>query len=190
MPPTAESPEHAPLLFCPYCGEGFEGLSECPEHELTLLPIDRASTLRRAPPSRVTFFVDPRLGRGAPMLGAVLVLVGFVAPFVRARGLEVSALEMAIDGAYNLWLTVASALGVLGTLAWRRDRERLRGARLAVGVLALGGLLPLGYTLRRIHLVAGADAIDVSLGSGIWLMIAGLVLAWTGSFRLGGARPR
>jgi hypothetical protein len=54
----------------------------------------------------------------------------------------------------------------------------------------LFGLLPLGYTLRRIHLVAHADAIEVALGWGVWMMVAGLSLTLIGSFRLGATRSR
>ena len=48
MPPSARKPDEAPILFCPFCRDGFEGVEECPEHELTLLPIDRLTELENA----------------------------------------------------------------------------------------------------------------------------------------------
>ena len=110
MSESVETPKEHEILFCPYCRDGFEGVEECPEHELTLVPIDRLPRDRAAVPSEVSFFADPRLGRGPVLVGAALVLIGALAPFVRARGLEASALEVAIDGAHNLWLTPAAAL--------------------------------------------------------------------------------
>lgn len=120
------------------------------------------------------------------MLGALLVLVGMLAPFVRARGIEASALEVAIDGAHNLWLTPVAALLTLWVLWLRRSRSAMRSARLAVFGLALAGALPLVYTGRRIELVAEATSADVEWHWGLGLMAAGLLVVALGSFRLGG----
>jgi len=133
----------------------------------------------------VTFFADPRLGRGAVLLGAMLVLLGFVAPFVSAEILAASALEVAIDGADNLWLTPGAAIAVLWILWRRRSRHAMRAARLAVLGLAAGGALPLIYTTGRIGLVAETYTADVEWLWGLWLMAAGLVLAAVGSRWMG-----
>jgi len=87
------------ILFCPFCRDGFEGRTECPEHELTLVPIDKLPRKAEATLQSVTLFVDPRLGRGAVLFGAALVLVGFMAPLVSGAGVSASGLEVAIDGA-------------------------------------------------------------------------------------------
>lgn len=182
------SSERAEVSFCPFCHEGFEGRAECPEHELTLIPIDELPRHADRPVDQVTFFVDPRLGRGTPLLGAMLVLLGFIVPFVRSLELEASALEVAIDGAVNLWFTPAAAIVLLWILWQRRSRDAMRAARAAVLGLALGGLLPLIYTCRRIGLVAEVHGATVDWLAGLWLMLAGLLVTALGSRRLGSSR--
>ncbi len=191
--PTMSPPkETAPVLFCPFCHDGFEGRLECPEHELALVAIDQLPRRGERRLQNVTFFADPRLGRGGVLLGAALVLLGFVAPLVASApqtGATVvaSALEVAIDGAANLWLAPGAATVLLWILWRRRSREAMRAARAAVLGLAAGGALPLIYTTRRIGLVAESLAADVEWQSGLWLMAAGLVIAAFGSRQLGSA---
>lgn len=174
--------------FCPFCHEVFEGRSECPEHELTLIPIDELPHDAHRPIDRVTFFADPRLGRGTSLLGAMLVLFGFAVPLVRSSLLEASALEVAIDGAINLWFTPGAAILLLWILWQRRSRDALRPARAAVLGLALGGLLPILYTCRRISLMAELQGATVDWLPGLWFMLAGLSIAAVGSRRLGTSR--
>lgn len=186
MSEPRESPQHQTLLFCPFCGEAFEGRRECPEHELVLLPIDELPNRGDRSLEEVRFFADPRLGRGPVMLGAVLVLIGFVAPFARSRGIEVSALEAAVDGAINLWLTPGAAILLLSVPWRRRTRSAMRAARAAVFGLAVSGLLPLAYTTRRIEIMAEAFGANVEWLWGPWLMVAGLILCATSSVGFGG----
>lgn len=181
-------PQESPILFCPFCRESFEGCTECPEHELTLIPIDKLPRQPEGPLEGVTFFADPRLGRGAVLIGATLVLLGFLAPFVRSAALTASALEVAIDGAGNLWFTPGVAIVLLWILWRRRSRSAMRAARVAVFGLAAGGALPLAYTVRRIGLVAQAESANVEWLWGLWLMVAGLLVAVLGGLCLGG-RP-
>jgi len=188
MSQSPASSERVEVFFCPFCHEGFEGCVECPEHELTLIPIDELPRHADRLADRVTFFVDPRLGRGTPLLGAMLVLLGFIVPFVRSLELEASALEVAIDGAVNLWFTPGAAIALLWILWQRRSRDAMRAARAAVLGLALGGLLPLVYTCRRIGLVAEVDGVTVDWLVGLWLMLAGLLVTALGSRRLGSGR--
>lgn len=186
MSKPAKTSNRPRILFCPFCREGFEGLRECPEHELSLLAWDR---LPRAPSQSVEevwFFVDPRLGRGGVLLGASLVLLGFVAPFVRAVGIDASALEVAIDGAHNLWLTPVAAVAIFAILFARRTGQSMRAARLAVIGLALAGALPLVYTGQRVAAMTAARG-----GSPEWLwgcaaMWIGLAVIALSSMRLGG----
>lgn len=145
----------------------------------------------------VRFFIDPRLGRGTVLLGASLVLLGFLAQFVSTTGeqaskIVASALEVAIDGAANIWLTPGAAVAVLWILWRRRSRISMRAARAAVFGLAAGGALPLIYTTRRIGVVADAYTADVQWSWGLWLMVAGLLLAALGGWarQLGCARKR
>lgn len=189
MSRSANTSEDPQILFCPYCRDGFEGVRECPEHELTLVPIDRLPGRAARSPNEVVFFMDPRLGRGAVLLGAVLVLAGFFSPFARVTDVRASALEVAIDGAHNLWLTPVAALLMLWVLWARRTRQAMRAARLAVLGLALAGALPLVYTSRRIGLVADASSAELQWQWGFGVIAAGLAVAALGSVRLGG-RPR
>jgi hypothetical protein len=189
MPPSKDPSERPGILFCPFCRDGFEERTECPEHELTLVAIDKLPRRPERTLERVSFFGDPRLGRGTVLLGATLVVLGFVVPFVTARGVVASALEVAIDGAGNLWLTPGAGVATLWILWRRRSRRAMRAARVAVFGLALGGALPLIYTTRRIERVAAAYTAQAEWQSGLWLMAAGLLLAAFGSRRLGAVRP-
>lgn len=188
MSQSQTSSERAEVSFCPFCHEGFEGRVECPEHELTLISINELPRHADRPLDRVAFFVDPRLGRGAPLLGAALVLLGFIVPFVRSSQLEATAVEVAIDGAGNLWFTPGAAIALLWILWQRRGRDTMRAARVAVLGLALGGLLPLIYTCRRISMVALVHGATVDWLVGLWLMVAGLLVSALGSRRFGSSR--
>jgi hypothetical protein len=137
----------------------------------------------------VAFFIDPRLGRGPILLGAVLVAIGFLAPAVSAHGVVASALEVAIDGAHNLWLTPGAALGILWVLWIRRTRRALREARVAVLGLSVAAVLPLVYTGRRIVVATEGHGTDVDWRWGVAVMVLGLVLAALGSIRLGAGLP-
>jgi len=186
MPRPAQTLEPPTIAFCPFCHDGFEGMAECPEHQLTLVPFDSLPRPPAQPLCAVTFFVDPRLGRGGVLLGAAFVLLGFLLPFVRAGGIDASALEAAIDGAHNLWLTPGAACGVLAVLWLRRSAPAMRAARLAVLGLALAGAFPLIYTTRRIAIVADASVAEVHWLWGLAVMCAGLAFSALASVRLGG----
>lgn len=179
-------PRDPKLLFCPFCGRGFEDRGECPEHELTLLSIDELQASSAKPVTRVTFFADPRLGRGLVLVGAFSILVGFLLPFARSGGRAFSALEIAIDGAANLWLVPAVGIG-LGWICWRRrTRQSMYAARVAVFALAIGGMLPHVYTIRRITWMADAAGSSVQWLLGPWVIAAGLLASAVGSLRFGG----
>lgn len=182
------STERAGVAFCPFCHESFEGRTDCPEHELTLVSIAELPRSRRRSPDRVEIFADPRLGRGLPLLGASLVLLGFLIPFVRSSSLVASALEVAIDGAGNLWLTPGAALVLLWILWQRRSAEAMSPARGAIFGLSVGGALPLIYTSRRIALLAESQGATVDWLAGLWLMGLGLLLAALGSAWFGRVR--
>jgi hypothetical protein len=173
------------VLFCPFCREGFENERECPDHDLLLVPLDSLPPPPGRELSRASFFLDPRLGRGPVLAGAITVLASFAAPFVRSGSLVASALEVAIDGASNLWLTAGAALGVLAILWRRRSTGGMRAVRVAVLGLAVGGVLPVLYTARRIELMAAARTTEVQWEWGVWLLLTGLVAIAVGSGFLG-----
>ncbi|MEM8607606.1 MAG: hypothetical protein AAGF92_10895 [Myxococcota bacterium] len=162
----------APILFCPYCKEAFEARDDCPEHGLLLVTIDRLPKDLRFADDRVSFFLDPRYGRGAVLAGASAVLVGFALPFADSRGVVASALEVAIDGAYNLWMVPLAAIAMLLILAKRRSLDAMRASRGAIVALSLGALLPVAYTARRVRIMAALESADLVWGSGLVMMVA------------------
>jgi hypothetical protein len=122
------------------------------------------------------------------LVGASMVLLGFMLPLVESRGVVASALEVAIDSAANLWLTPGAAIVQLWILWSRRADAPMHAARGAVFGLAVGGALPLIYTTRRIATMAGLDSADAHWLVGLWIMVGGLVLAGFFSHRLGARR--
>lgn len=188
MHEVEDSREELPVRFCPFCQEAFAGRLECPEHELLLVDIDELPKPAHRALGSVRFFADPRLGRGPVLLGALLVLIGFLGPFARSRAVTASALEVAIDGAVNLWFAPGAAIAMLW-IAWRRRaRQRMQVARAAIFGLALSGGLPLVYTTHRVRIVSAADGASVCFLWGLWLMTAGLVISALGAPRFGGRR--
>lgn len=104
---------------------------------------------------------------------------------VRSRGIVASAIEIAIDGAINLWLVPAVAIATLAILARRRDAPSMRASRLALFALAVGGAMPLLYTTRRIAIMSSRQGTEPSWLVGAWVMSAGLLLCAAWSARVG-----
>jgi hypothetical protein len=171
------------VLFCPFCGEAFEGLSHCPEHELALLPwaaLPRplgAAPIEGAP---LAWF-SPRLGRGW-LAGAVSVtLLAFaLLPLARVDGalrMGGSMLSLALANSPRLWLVPAAGWAALLILYRRRTPNAMRGARLA---LMLVGCVPAAAVAWAF---AGAKAavalLDARLGGGLRLHVgAGSYAIW------------
>ncbi|MBW2210554.1 MAG: hypothetical protein JRG67_05830 [Deltaproteobacteria bacterium] len=111
------------ILFCPFCRDGFEGRTECPEHELTLVPIDKLPRKAEATLQSVTLFVDPRLGRGAVLFGAALPLIYTT----RRIGLVAESYTSNVEWLWGLWLMAAglvvAAFGSRRLGATRRDDD-------------------------------------------------------------------
>jgi hypothetical protein len=168
---------------CPYCGVSYLNRPECPEHGLTLLPLDLPADVDGV--SSVTFFADPRLGRGPVLLGASLVLIGFLLPFAGWAETKASALAVSIEAAKNLWLAPGAALGQFAILWHRRSARTMQAARLAVAGLSFGGALPLLYTTWRMRTVAAAAGQTVDWFWGLWLMLFGFALTAFGARHLG-----
>jgi hypothetical protein len=93
--------------------------------------------------------------------------------------------------ALNLWFLPMVAGGLLSILARRRTPASLRSARLALALLGAMGAMAVGYTFYRIHVSAAHIAertfvsVEVSLGWGAWLALAGVVVAFVGGLRVG-----
>jgi len=195
---AVEPSDDAPLLFCPFCHECYEGEALCPEHELELVPFDRLPEARRrdVPEAHdsLTLF-EPRFGRAVVMLGATLMILGFFGTFaVTERGGETGAstgLELASTVALNLWFLPMVAGGLLSILARRRTPASLRSARVAIALLGGMGAMAVGYSFYRIHVSAAHlseqsfEVVDVYLGWGAWVALAGVVVAFVGGLRVG-----
>lgn len=187
------------VRFCPFCREPFEGLTDCPDHGVPLVPWDEVLVRdrRRVPGMDETLAGhDLRFGRGFLLLGSLLLVVGWLLPAVvdGFRG------GVATSG-YRLWglqadyliVLPASALVAIYAAFSRRTRRALAAARLAIFgalVLDLSALAVAG-----VHVLRYADALrrtgqqgDVAPGIGVYVTVAGLVVAAYGTWRLGTAR--
>ncbi len=199
-----EGADDAPLLFCPFCRECFEGEEVCPDHELVLVPWDRL-------PKRLDVddtpsddealqMYDLRFGRGWLMGAAALSLVGFVLPMVTTSSTEDSivstGMEVASRVAPNLFVIPAIAMGIMSILFRRRTLRAMRGARLVVPAMAAVGIFSLAFTLYRIR--EGAVQLGEELGTtvttepdiGVWVMAFAMATALIAGLRLGAVRRK
>jgi hypothetical protein len=187
----------APLLFCPFCREAFEGQAHCPDHDLTLVPweeLPRVESEELAEDDAVSP-VDLRFGRGELLAGVVLLLVSVVCPlFTVSEGdssRAFSVLAAATDRHPNLWTVPFVAALVLSITLRRRTIRQMLGARLAILILALGPFASVAYTLWRVSANAaelGAAlhrTITVDVDWGVGPVLAGATLLAIGGLRLG-----
>lgn len=189
-------------LFCPFCGECFEGERQCPEHDIPLVPFQELDRLRGRPnpaEDEEVAFYDLRFGRGVVFGAAALMLLAFFLPVLASHyGNEVrvaTGFDAASTVAMNLWVLPLVAITMVSIVTRRRTPASMRGVRLAIPALALLGGFSLGYTIWRVS--EGAEKIsrmygqevEVELRFGIWVAAVGVVLALLGGLRLG-AMPK
>lgn len=187
------------VLFCPFCAEPFEGLSRCPAHDLELVPFRELSRLRTTDDDDRVPVYSPSMGRGALFLGVIVTLVAFLCPLVRLSGaieLTNTLEELATGRAPRLWLVPAAAVATLSILLRRRTPSQMRGARLALCLLAALPSVVVAVTLAGASDAAQLLAqklgghIQVHWGAGAWLVwIAAIPLLW-GSLRFGAQAKR
>ncbi|MBX3250200.1 MAG: hypothetical protein KF901_23680 [Myxococcales bacterium] len=189
------------VLFCPFCGESFEDLERCPDHDIPLITFDELERLRREAPDddQPLPYHEVRFGRGPLFVAGVLVLFGFVMPFVEVAHpqgvVRTTGFATAATLAMNFWVVPATAVMLVSIAIRRRTRAALRAARLAVVGLVLLGAASVGLTLYRIHAGAGRVAqayreeVPVTLLSGFWVCAIALTLALFAGVTLGRA-PR
>ena len=185
------------VLFCPFCREAFEGEKVCPDHELALVPFEALPQSRGADLPRDDAVVapyDPRFGRWILFVAVVVMLVGFMMPFATTsmdgESLTLTGIEIAARRPI-LWAVPFVAGSMIVILALRRTPREMRGARVAIPMLALLGL---GAVAFGVHVVRGFAAdrlsrygveMDVGLEPGIYVMALGLFVAVVGGVRLG-----
>lgn len=193
-----KKPASAGLLFCPFCEESFEEGERCPEHDIPLVAFDGLAKMRRRSIPRDHEEVEPmewRYGRGVLVLGALLLIGAYALPFVESsfgnQQRVQSALGLALEQAKNLWVLPAVAVTTLSIVFRRRTPEDMRGARVVVPVLGAMAIFSVGFTVVRIW--SGADAIferlgaqiDLHLGWGCPLLLAGAMMIFGGGFVFG-----
>ena len=182
------------VLFCPFCAEPFEGLTRCPTHDLELVPFRELARVRVQDDEARVPVLSLGMGRGALIAGALLTLIAFLCPLVRLSGqIELSNTleDLATGRAPRLWLVPAAALATLSIVVRRRTPVGMRGARLALCLLALLPAVVVAVTVSGAHEATAQLAsrlgaqIQVHWGAGAWLVwIAALPLLW-GSARFG-----
>ncbi|HKU36643.1 MAG TPA: hypothetical protein VJR89_00815, partial [Polyangiales bacterium] len=136
----------------------------------------------------------PGFGRATLFAGAALTLLAFLCPVLRLSGqldVQNSMLTLARGRAPHLWMVPAVALAVLSVLLRRRTPAGMRGARLALCLLAPVPSAVVAFTVtgagEAAQLMAerlGA-AVHVHWGVGVWVTwVAGVLLLW-GALRFG-----
>lgn len=195
---ATKAPSDAPLLFCPFCRECYEGVSQCPEHDLTLVAWDALPRSEEPEELGIDDEVSPvdlRYGRGELLAGVAVLMVSVISPLFRVtegeEGRTFTLLEAATDRAPNLWTVPFVAALVLSIVLRRRTIGQMLGARLAMLILATGPFLSLGYTLWKIYEGAAQMTatryweVHVQLSWGVGLVLAGAALLVVGALRLG-----
>jgi hypothetical protein len=178
------------VLFCPFCGEAFEGESRCPEHDLLLVTWHALAPRPDVNADEEPLpWYSPRLGRGWLAVGAACTLVAFVAlPLADVDGsirMSGNLLQLALQRAPKLWLVPAAAIVQFWLLHRRRSPRSLRSARLAAAWVACVPSLMVYLTWRGAHdavalmatrthqpllLHAGLGAIVVALAGAVMLV--------------------
>jgi hypothetical protein len=193
---TRPTAPRANVLFCPFCGESFEDVTRCPDHDLPLVPWQALPSSRPAahePDEPVTRF-SPRHGRALLFTSSALVLLAFASlPLGHVQGdarYGGSLLSLALHGAHRLWLVPTGALALFATVLRRRTHAGLRAAAVALLLLALVPPLSASWAFAgsREALAALAaergEPLTLVAGSGLWAAWLLTLPALYASFRL------
>lgn len=185
------------VLFCPFCRECFEGEETCPEHELVLVPfVELPEAKRRAQVGegeRVGSW-DLGYGRGYVFLGSALMFIGFLGSFVRSNlggGAQATGLELASTVAVNLWVVPCVATSLVAILMRRRTLGEMRGARVALPLVAMTAGASLVLTFYKVHTAAAmiaervGEEIVIDVLWGVWVVALGVLVAIYGGARAG-----
>jgi len=185
----------APVLFCPFCRESFEGETACPEHELSLVPWSALPKPAR-PDDEIVVWWSPVLGRAELAVGALGTWLAFMLwPLASTEGalrMSGSMLKLASHGSPKLWLVLMAALTQLALLMRRRTPLAMRRARAAAFVVAFVPLVAAFWAYRAAQAATAQLAareggeIVVHLDLGGYALIASAVLSCIGAARLGG----
>jgi hypothetical protein len=172
------------VLFCPFCRESFEGQSQCPEHELALVPLARLAEddaheddLEEPKPERdlrPLGLFDPSQARGWVALGALCQLTALPLPLLRlAPDERVATYELA-RAIPSLWTLSLIAFTVFYALARRRTPRGLRSLRVVVPALGAVALACLLWAFGRLGFQALPAIGSYAIGLGaLLLLVAG-----------------
>jgi hypothetical protein len=185
------------VLFCPFCGDGFEGVSHCPDHELALVPWQDLPRAKRSDPLHVDLaWYSPRLGRGWLAGSALLTLVAFASlPLGHTEGsanMGGTILQLALHGAHRLWLVPAASITLLLVLFRRRSPQSMRAARIAALFTVLIAPASVLWTWPSVREAVAAYAqrtgqsLAPVLASGAYLIVLATLPGLFGALRLGG----
>jgi len=191
-------PERETVLFCPFCGDGFEGQTLCPDHELPLVPWQQLPRAKHGDPPEVDLaWHSPRLGRAWLALCSLALLIAFAAlPLGRVSGgasMGGSMLQLALHGGHKLWLVPAASVTLIALLYRRRSPRAMRAARLAalftVVVAPLSVLWAWSSTLAAVALLAerSGQQLSPALASGGYTVLLATIPGLIGALRFGGS---
>jgi fumarate reductase subunit D len=174
------------VLFCPFCGESFEQVTRCPDHDLALVPWHALASSRTAAPQpdEPVARWSPRHGRGLFVASAVLTLIAFVSlPLGHVQGdarYGGSLVSLAAHGAHRLWLVPAGALALWVSTLRRRTLRSLHAARLALLVLALVPASAAAWAFEGSR--QAVAQLSAQSGGGLSLVAgSGLIAVWLGA---------
>ena len=129
------------------------------------------------------------------LLGAFLLVVGFLAPLVETsqgdRSTIHSGMQAAQTVAVNFWIVPCVALALFSVILRRRTPLGMRGARVLVPSLATIAGVSLTLTTFRIREGAAEVSertlypVEVAFQLGTWIVAVGVILAFVGGLRLG-----
>ena len=189
-------PARETVLFCPFCGDAFEGQTLCPEHELALVPWQQLPRAKQADPPEVALpWFSPRLGRAWLAAASALGVLAFVAlPLGRVTGANMGGtlLQLALHGAHKLWLVPAASMTLLALLHRRRSPREMRAARVAalftVAVAPAATLWAWSTTRTAVELLAArtGQPLAPELAIGGYTVLLALIPGLVGALTLGG----
>lgn len=181
-----------PPRFCPFCRECFEGVADCPDHEMALVDFDKLPREKQedGEGNELLRLHDLRFGRAAIVVGFVVTTVAFFLPFVRvANEASFSAASVALARAPNLWAAELAAVGCLVMTFRAPTPARLRALRLAAALLAALGAVAVGFTWWRIAGGAAQTGVSATVEWGAVVLCLGLGILVFGGTRLGRPGP-
>ncbi|MGB0680399.1 MAG: hypothetical protein ACPGUV_12120 [Polyangiales bacterium] len=178
---------------CPVCQRAFFGLARCPEHGLPLRLAGSGEWVDALPPAPRAWHQWPRLWLS--LVPWLWMLAFFALPFLHYRpgptmaATSATALQMTHQGAMNLWVIPAAALGLWQIVWRRRDLAALGRVWPATFLLAFLPAVSVLYSYLRVRARSPLDA-SSSVGLGlvcVLLVSVGALVCSVATARAAGA---